>query len=109
MQKYGHLANQVADRAFVCEICGESQGFNWSDRHGEGMCNSCGAPYDLLEKPHKLCLKPEWVPVLKRYWNEEKRYMGLGSIMIWDDYPEAAKGRKALNEWIEAHPDLKPQ
>ena len=106
MQKYGLQANRYADPKFVCVICCENAGFNWSDLHGEGMCNRCGTPYLLTETPHTLQIRQEWVPVLRHYWQEERKYMGLGEIVIWRDYPEAKAGRVAFYEWLDQHPEL---
>lgn len=121
MQKYGLMANTAVAEPFSCEICGEAAGFNWSDYHGEGMCNRCGTPYQLVhyegegddkkrvEKPPQLSIKTAWVLTLKRYWNETHAYMGLGQIFIWRDYPEAADGRQKFDAWLERHPDMVPK
>jgi hypothetical protein len=121
MQKYGHMANTAVRDPFTCEVCGLSPAsFNWSDYHGEGMCNQCGTPYLLIryegegadkkrvEGPPTISIKPEWLPVLKRYWEETKAYMGLGTILIERDYPECVRGRKAFHAWCDAHPELLP-
>lgn len=119
MQKYGFMASTEVNNDFICEICGETnKGFNWSDYHGEGMCNICGTPYQIvqydennkrLDIPPKIKIKPEWIPVLSQYWNETKKYMGLGTIMIGRDYPECVEGRQFLNEWLDNHKDLIPK
>jgi len=118
MQKHGLMANEAVKGQFVCVVCGKSEGFNWSDQHGEGMCNRCGTPYQLLQydesenrvdAPPKCNIKEEWIPVLKQYWNETHEYMGLGSIMVVRDYPECVEGRRKFDEWMGNHPELKPE
>ena len=110
MQKYGQMANMAVEKPFVCVICGESVGFNWSDQHGEGMCNRCGTPYQLLKEGKKieleLNIKEEWIPILKQYWNETHKYTGLGVILIARDYPECVEGTEKFYEWLDKHPEL---
>jgi len=119
VQKYGYRANEAltseAKDVFRCEICQEYAGFNWSDYSGEAMCNRCGTPYQLIDREipkeelPKRKIKPEWIPVLKRYWEETHEYTGLGNISISPGaYPECVKGRRLFNEWLDEHPDLIP-
>lgn len=113
MQKHGQMANQVVEEPFTCLICEEVEGFNWSDLHGEGMCNKCGMAYMLLEDGKritpKINVKEEWISVFKKYWEETHKYMGLGTIMIARDYPECIEGLEALDKWLEEHPELIPE
>lgn len=109
MQKYGQMANRVAEPDFACQVCNESAGFNWSDLHGEGMCNRCGTPYNIKEKPHQINIREEWIPVFKTYWEETREYMGMGQIVVWRDYPECERGRRKFYEWLDEHPDLVPE
>jgi len=108
MQIYGLMAGHSTNND-PCEICGQSVGFNWSDLNGEGMCNSCGTPYNLRKTPRKINIKETWVPVLKKYWQETEQYMGLGQIVIERDYPEAITGREAFNSWLDKNPDIIPK
>lgn len=114
MQKYGHRANDAArqndpNNNFLCQVCGENAGFNWSDLHGEGMCNRCGIPYNLKEKPFKININDEWVPVFKKYWKETQDYIGAGQILIERDYPECVKGMQRFYAWLGEHPEHKPE
>jgi hypothetical protein len=106
---------------FACEICGSSPAaFSWSDLHGEGMCCTCGTPYQIIhyegeaperrraDLPPRINLRPGWAAVCKQYWDETKAYMGLGSIMIMGDYPQCERGRRAFNVWLDAHPEVIP-
>ena len=112
MQKYGHLANRHIPTDFKCEICGNvNTGFNWSNAHGEAMCNKCGVPYLLLQydkdkklivdaKP-KITIADEYISFIKKYWNEHHNYIGLGCIMVARDYPECIEGQKKFLKWLE--------
>ena len=100
VQKYGYRASELADPAQPCEICGEYAGFNWSDLHGEGMCNRCGTPYDLKASPRTINVKSEWIPIIRQYWEETKQYMGLGQILIEGDYPECIEGKRKFFKWV---------
>ena len=113
MQEHGQMANEVVEEPFTCLICEEVAGFNWSDLHGEGMCNKCGMAYMLLEDGKsitpKITVREEWIAVFKKYWEETHRYMGIGTIMIARDYPECIKGLEALDKWLEENPELLPK
>lgn len=107
MQKYGHLANAAVKAPFKCLVCETISGFNWSDAHGEAMCNKCGVPYNLKADPPECNLKPDWILICKQYFQETGAYMGLGQIMIWDQYPECEDGVRKFNEWVvKNHPEL---
>ena len=119
-QKYGHRANEVQSaQLLVCEICGANPiRWTWSDKHGEAMCTRCGTPYQILQRDSnrkllpdatpRINIKKEWIPVLKRYWGEKQAFMGLGTIMIWRDYPECAAGQKKFYAWVDAHEEIVP-
>lgn len=108
MQKYGQLANQFVSEPFVCLVCDGAHGFNWSDAHGEGMCNNCGTPYNLKSDPPRMNIKADWLPTLRRYFSETSAYMGLGQIMIARDYPECIEGQRKFSEWLKRNPDAVP-
>jgi len=119
-QQYGWMANQAVKHEFRCQVCGKSTGFNWSDLHGEAMCNTCGTPYQIIQynedktrkdAPPRLNLKDEWVSVAQEYWNETHTYMGLGTIMIARDYPECIAGKEKFYDWVEQNHSelLKPK
>ena len=107
-QKYGYLANEHRRAVEVCEICGIIEpSFQWSDVSGEGMCNRCGAPYMLTgEAAGQLRLKPEWKEVARIYWEATHKFMGLGTIVIWRDYPECVEGLRAFYKWLDNHPEI---
>jgi hypothetical protein len=118
-QKYGYMANAHRKENFVCIICNtKNPSFNWSDKHGEGMCDICGTPYQLLQYDKdknlikdfmpKCNIKNEWIPVLKQYWKETGEYTGLGQIMFVWQYPECQEGQEKFNAWLKEHKDLIP-
>lgn len=107
MQKYGLNAPQFD--TWKCVICNENCGFNWSDLHGEGMCNKCGVAYYLKESTPLPQFSDDWIPALQAYWEETHKYMGLGTIMILRDYPECVEGRELLDQWLDAHQELIPK
>lgn len=121
-QKYGAMANAVpGSRDFTCVVCGDNPPtWTWSDLHGEAMCIKCGTPYQLiqyeevdgerkrLDAPPKINIKPGYIPILKQYWEETKKFTGLGTIMIGRDYPECVEGCKAFYKWLDAHKELIP-
>jgi hypothetical protein len=96
-----------------CEVCG-SKSVTWTDYHGEAVCMTCGTPYQILQydennKPIKdavprMNIKAEYVPLLRQYWNEAHRYMGLGSYMGQCPCPD---DRKAFHEWLAQQPEPK--
>jgi transcription initiation factor TFIIIB Brf1 subunit/transcription initiation factor TFIIB len=73
-----------------CKICKNELRGSWSDLHGEIVCLTCGAPYQILhyddnnkriEKPASINIKDYYVPFLRQYWQETKQHMGLGTFM----------------------------
>jgi hypothetical protein len=90
-----------------CVVCDDpAPSFKWSDYHGEGMCTRCGAPYNLKDEERPVNLKPEGVELAREYWGETQAYMGLGMILLWQDYPREWEGRKAFMAWVkERHPE----
>lgn len=99
MQEHGLDTPKFND--FKCEICGEYRGFNWSDQHGQGMCNVCGTPYDLLGLSPDISIKD--VALYKQYWEETHEYIGAGTIMSFTTYPECKVGQEKFYAWIEEH------
>lgn len=90
-----------------CAVCDASPvTFRWSDYSGEAMCVRCGCPYQLKwgseEQQAKgaypyMQLRPEVVPVIRRYFAETGRFTTLGLMM------GPSPGLAELNDWIDAH------
>jgi ribosomal protein L37E len=94
--------------SWKCEICGWESYVEWTDKHGEAECATCGAPYQILhydennkriEKESSLNIKEEYIPYLKQYWEEKNKYAPNGSFMGF----RSKKQRQAyedFNEWL---------
>lgn len=65
----------------TCDCCSEELRFQWSDRHGVGVCINCGLPYVILhyeddkriDKPPECYLNEKGLEIAKRYWSEKHR------------------------------------
>lgn len=101
MQEHGLDTPKFND--FKCTVCGEYRGFNWSDQHGQGMCNVCGTPYMLLEEKPDICIKDEYIDLYIKYWKETHEYIGAGTIMSFSTYPECKVGQEKFWAWIDKH------
>ncbi len=113
-QKYGSVADSVAPaERSACVVCDESPRFSWTDKHGEAYCRRCGTPYQLLDKGQRIMpecnIAEHAIPVLRRYFAETSRGNGLGTFIIWRDYPDQQEDRRAFNAWCDAHPELIPE
>ena len=87
---YDLMANrEEATHNQVCVVCdADPMSFQWSDQNGQAMCMRCGTPYQIAngtdeqiekgEYPY-LSLLPEWIPVVKKYYQETKRFTYLGA------------------------------
>ncbi|HZW04265.1 MAG TPA: hypothetical protein VFF68_10085 [Anaerolineaceae bacterium] len=98
-----------------CQICeSDPAGFQWTDLHGEAICSTCGTPYQILqydenkkriEAEPKINIKAEYIPWMQRYWQETKRFMGLGTYMRIprpDDYD-------AFMSWMDKNCTIEPE
>lgn len=92
LHDYDLQANrELAARKQECVVCGaKPMAFQWSDYSGEAMCTLCGTPYQLKWGSEEqkaeghypyLNLREEWVPVLRRYYQETGRFTCLGIMM----------------------------
>lgn len=103
-------AEESAKKESACLICGEIPTYRWTDYSGEAICCNCGTPYQLKcggdekEKEGKypyLNIKDEWIPVLKEYWDETKKFTYNGTSF------SEKTGLEEFHEWLkEKHPDL---
>jgi hypothetical protein len=97
----------------VCEVCGKEAVFRWTDTHGIGACSNCGLPYTLyhyvdnkrVERPPECAVRQEWIPHLRRYWNETHRNCYPGAYNFPGSSYEVASAEdfEVFNDWIEAH------
>jgi len=112
LQDYDLMANhEPSAQGNVCVVCGaDPVTYQWSDRSGEAMCTQCGTPYQLKwgsetqetegAYPY-LLLRDEWVPVVKRYYEETGAFAGLGTML-----GEPAPGYRTFFAWVDTqYPD----
>jgi len=92
-----------------CTICENELVLTWTDYHGEAICISCNANYQVyqydeernrIDAPPKLKIFDVYVPWAKRYWEEKKRPMGLGSYLGRHPSPE---DHSAFFDWMDEH------
>lgn len=106
-----HANLEPAAQKQTCVVCGTSpMTFQWSDFSGEGMCTQCGCAYQLKWGSDKqkqvgnypYCnIKDEWIPILKEYWNETKKFVTHGRMM------GGAQGVDEFYNWVKIkHPEL---
>ena len=100
-----------------CLICENPLCFRWTDTHGVGACVRCGAPYTIyhydndkkrVEKPPEITIKDEWLPLIKKYWEENKRNCSPGSHNSpRSRYEEVATKEdfEVFHNWMDAHKD----
>ncbi len=93
-----------------CEICCDTLFCRWTDYHGEGVCETCGTPYQLIngtEEQKKennypyLKLKKEWIPIVKEYWDKTQQFVFHGTSM------SETTGLIEFWKWVEDnHPEM---
>ncbi len=106
-----HANREPSAKGNRCVVCdADPMSYQWSDYSGEAMCHSCGTPYQLKWGSEKmqeegaypyLSLSEKCVPIVKEYWQAERRFtylgMGLGQ----------KPGMKEFVAWVERHhPDM---
>lgn len=97
---------------FVCAVCdSDDTGFVWTDTHGVARHEACGAVYRIYhyddndkpeDKPPTLLIKPDWLPYVRRYWQEERRSV-WGGASSFIHTPEEIADAKALGAWFNAN------
>jgi predicted nucleic acid-binding Zn-ribbon protein len=96
-----------------CAICGEEPRFRWTDYHGIAACKRCGATYLLyhyendkrVDREPELTIDEAWVPLFKRYWEENQRNCNPGAFnMPGSSYEVASREDFEVHRaWFEAH------
>lgn len=112
-QKYGDLANEAVKAPSPCLVCDDpAPRYSWTDYSGEGYCVKCGTSYQLKwgelkegESYPRCNVKPQWIPLLRKYWGETGKLNGCGNYWLMHDYPEQLAGMKTFDEWCEDHKD----
>lgn len=98
-------------QCIICDI--PNMGLAWTDTHGVAQCVQCGECYVIyhyvddkrIEAPPKSTTKPEWIPLLRRYWSEtQHRIPHRHSFPGGQDITTQAD-RIAFDAWMDAHKD----
>lgn len=109
LHDYDLMANQepAARKHTVCPVCDAIPvRYQWSDYSGEAMCIDCGTPFQLKWGNEKqrdegnypyLNLADDWVPIVRAYYAETKRFTCLG--MMLGDKP----GMFEFVQWLKVH------
>jgi len=85
--------------------------------HGEAVCVACGTPYQLCGdvdgayereiNPPRCNIKPKWIPILREYWNETRRWNGQAVYLLIRSQEREIDAKAAFNEWVtKKHPEL---
>jgi len=110
---YDLRANDEIPKQSICQICGEELHCRWTDYSGEGVCLTCGAPYQLKwgteeqkqdNKYPYLNINPKYIPIIKEYWEQTKKFVFLGTSLTENT------GIADFNAWMEEnHADMIPK
>ena len=99
-----------------CEVCDtEHISFAWTDTHGIAQCWQCGTPYRIyhyegegkdkkrVEKEPELVVLPEWVPVLRAYWQSEHRRIPGGHSFEGGQELASKSDHQDFSKWVKVH------
>jgi len=98
-----HAQKHVKD-VDICIVCGNKLQCRWTDYNGEGVCLTCGTPYQLINgtdeqiknNNYPYCnLRNEWIPIVKEYFEETKKFTFLGTSF------SETTGSQAFAEWVK--------
>ena len=105
-----------------CPICDEPLSFRWTDTHGIGACTECNAPVTIyhyegegderhsVDKPPRFLILDEWIPIMRKYWQEKKSRAPHGFNIPGSSYdPCAYEDFARWNKWCEEHKDEFPK
>ena len=119
MQKYGLEANNqnAIEKRTACLVCDDPRPrYAWTDYSGEGYCLRCGIPYQLKwgvleegESYPRINLRPEAIPMFRRYFAETGKPAGQGVFMRFLEYPEVEEALQAFNSWWNIHREEYPE
>jgi len=114
MPKYGVKfdydlgANRESSKLDKCLICDSDWQVRWTDFHGEAVCITCGAPYQLRQPSGgdyksfpALKIKENWIPICKDYWNKTRKFVFGGKSF------SEFTGLQEFDDWIKQnHPEM---
>lgn len=98
----------------LCTICGIPHRWAWTDTHGVAQCRGCGTPYTIyhydeqnkrLDKPPEINVKPEYIPVLRAYWNETQRRIPSGCSFPGGQELATPEDSANFSAWMDANAD----
>lgn len=106
----------------TCAVCENRLGVQWTDTHGYAACITCGLPYQIffydedkkrVEKPMEIAIRPEWLPIGKRYWQETRHRVFPGCYDVGMSGGRSYSGATRedvmrWNDWMGAHKDELP-
>lgn len=107
---------------FPCAVCDRQLAVRWTDHWGIAACWNCGTPYRLyfstkegVETPStgampELQIISEWLPLVRKYWQETGRLVEPGSfIYLGDRYDVATQDDfETWIAWMNAHKEEWP-
>lgn len=111
LHDYDLMANaEPSAEGQKCVVCeSDPMTFQWSDYSGEGMCRSCGTPYQLKWGSDKqveegaypyLSMNDHFLPIAREYFKETGRFVCYGMMM------GPKPGMSRLIDWLEKnHPE----
>lgn len=112
---YDLMANaESAAQGNTCLVCdAHPVRYQWSDYHGEAMCQQCGCAYQLKGGTSKeevegkypyLNMLDEFVPIAREYWTQTKMFVHYGQSFSRND------GMPDLIAWVKKeHPEYSPK
>ena len=105
-----------------CPVCDEPLSFRWTDRHGIGACLTCNAPWKIyhyegegddrhhVEKPPECFILEEWIPVLRKYWEETKSRAPNACNIPGSRYEPCTDVEfEKWHDWLAEHEDELPK
>lgn len=91
----------MSNYTYKCKICGQPIAFGRTLVNANlWLCDRCGSPYEIVNRKPRIKVNDCWIPILKKYWEETKRYVDLT--------PRGFIGRKDLNDWLIENPEMLP-
>lgn len=91
----------------TCVACGYALRVTWTDYHGEGVCLTCGTPYQIIQYDTDdlpirgalplFALRSDMIPAMQEYWHTEERDMGLGTYLM---YHPRVMDVEAFYDWL---------
>lgn len=101
------------DRNVKCPVCDREEfHFVWTDRHGVGACITCNSSFQiyhygedgkLMEKPPECLVREDWLPLLRRYWQEKKKRIPNPHVFTRSYDQCTEEEHYAFRDWCKEH------